>query len=134
MRTTYSRELFSMMACRLTLLAPLIGPERMKTAFLAPAGADSNTENSLTARALLRILIPPFQCRLKVRTTITSGSHILYVLETYHSAEKVSMKTTALLHFLLTSPQKWELKSVTDMTLVCNDKPGEVGRTRDERY
>ena len=25
------------------------------------------------------------------------------------------MKTTALLHFLLTSPQKWELKSVTDI-------------------
>ena len=42
------------------------------------------------------------------------------------------MKTTALLHFLLTSPQKWELKSVTDMPLVWNDKPGEVaGKTRD---
>ena len=48
---------------------------------------------------------------------------------TYHSAEGVSMKTTALLHFLLTSPQKWELKSVTDMPsvpLVWKDKPGEV--------
>ena len=37
------------------------------------------------------------------------------------------MKTTALLHFLLTSAQKWELKSATDMTLVCNDKPREGG-------
>ena len=60
-RTTYSRPLFWMMACRLALLGPLTGPERMKTAFFTPGGADSNTENSLTARALLRTLIPPFQ-------------------------------------------------------------------------
>ena len=126
MRTTYSRELFSMMACRLTLLAPLIGPERIKTAFLAPAGADSNTENSLTARALLRTLIPPFQWRLQGENIISVVTTNMF-WRTYHSAEGVSIKTTALLHFLLTSPQKWELKSVTDMPLVCNDKPGEGG-------
>ena len=37
------------------------------------------------------------------------------MISTYHSVETESMKTTALLHFLATSPQKWELKSGMDI-------------------
>ena len=66
MSTTYSRLLFWMTACRVALLGPLIGPDTMKTAFLVPGGADSNTENSLTARALLSSLRPPAQCKLEL--------------------------------------------------------------------